>query len=69
MRKSFFCIHVCENKGTDQLRGNHAAGQYLCFFYIDSTVPLNKSKISSHGLTARFVLELVVNPEDRVSRG
>ena len=33
-----FCI--CENKGTDQLRGNRAADQRLCFRYIDSTNPL-----------------------------
>ena len=29
MRKSAFCI--CENKGADQLRGNRAADQRLCF--------------------------------------
>ena len=33
MKKPVFCI--CENKGTDQLRGNHAADQRLCFPYID----------------------------------
>ena len=46
MRKPAFCL--CENKDTDQLRGNHEADQRLCFRYIDSTIPLlSKSKISS----------------------
>ena len=46
MRKSTFCI--CENKDADQLRGNRAADQRLCFRYIDSTIPLlPKSEISS----------------------
>ena len=30
---------ICENKGTDQLRGNCAADQRLCFRFIDSTIP------------------------------
>ena len=39
MRKPDFCI--CENKDADQLRGsNHAAGQHLCFRYIDCRIPL-----------------------------
>ena len=37
MRKLDFCI--CENKGADQLHGYHAAGQRLCFRYIDRTIP------------------------------
>ena len=46
MRKPTFCI--CENKDTDQLRGNREADQRLCFRYIDSTIPLlSKSEISS----------------------
>ena len=46
MRKSDFCI--CENKGADQLCGNHTTDQPLCFCYIDSTIPLlPKSEISS----------------------
>ena len=46
MRKPAFCI--CENKDADQLRGNCAADQRLCFRYTDSTIPLlSKSKISS----------------------
>ena len=38
MRKPAFCI--CENKDTDQLRGNREADQCLCFRYIDSTISL-----------------------------
>ena len=46
IRKPAFCI--CENKGADQLHGNYAADQHLCFCYIDSTIPiLPKSEISS----------------------
>ena len=33
MRKPTFCI--CENKDTDQLRGNGEADQRLCFRFID----------------------------------
>ena len=71
MRKPDFC--KCENKGADQLCGNRAADQHLCFRYIDSTIPLlTKSKISSHFIfcvcTAGFVSDLVGNPKDRFSR-
>ena len=46
MRKSAFCI--CENTGADQLCSNRTAAQRLCFYYIDSTIPLlPKSVISS----------------------
>ena len=38
MRKPAFCI--CENKGTGQLHANHAAELYVCFHFIDSTIPL-----------------------------
>ena len=69
MRKPDFCI--CENKDADQLRGNRQADQRLCFRYTDSTVPLlSKSEISSlfcGGCTARFLSDLVGNPEDRFS--
>ena len=71
MRKPAFCI--CQNKDADQLCGNHTADQRLCFRYIDSTIPLlPKSKNSKPlaifcGCTARFVLDLVGNPEDRFS--
>ena len=41
-----------------------AADQRLCFRYIDTTIPLlPKSTIS-----ARFVSDLVGNPDDRLSR-
>ena len=46
MGKPTICI--CENKDTDQLRGNREADQRLCFRYRDSTLPLLlKSHISS----------------------
>ena len=38
MRKLAFCI--CENKDTDQLRGNSEADQRFCFGFKDSTIPL-----------------------------
>ena len=69
MRKPAFCI--CENKDADQLRGNREADQRLCFRYTDSTIPLlSKSEISGLyllWLTAWFVWDLVVSPEDRFS--
>ena len=41
-----FCI--CENKYTDQFRGNREADQRLCFCYIDSIVQYrNFVRISS----------------------
>ena len=67
MRKPDFCI--CENKDADQLRGNREADQRLCFRYTDSTIPLlPKYEIAILcGCTARLVLDLVENPEDRFS--
>ena len=70
MRKPAFCI--CENKVADQLRGHREADQRLCFCYMDSTIPLlPKSNFQVSrllcGCTARFVLDLVGNPEDRFS--
>ena len=67
MRKPAFCMHA--NKGIDQF---WAADHWLCFRYLDSTIPLfPKSKISSlsifYGCTARFVWDLVVNHKDRFS--
>ena len=42
------CFLHMGNKGTDQLSGNSAADQRLCFRYIDSSIPvLLKYKISS----------------------
>ena len=69
MRKPAFCI--CENKDADQLRGNREADQRLCFRYMESTILLLfKSKISSlqPSSVARFVSDLVGNPEDRFSQ-
>ena len=46
MGKPTICIG--ENKGADQLRGNHEADQRHCFRNTDSTIPLlSKSKISA----------------------
>ena len=66
MRKPVFCI--CENKDTNQLTGNRAADQRLCFHYKHSTIPLlPKSEISSLtmfcGCTAKFVSDLVKTPK------
>ena len=38
MKKPAFCI--CENKDADQLRSDREADQHLCFYYMDSTIPL-----------------------------
>ena len=66
MRKTVFC--TSQNKGADQLRGNSAADQRLCFRFTDSAIPpLPKSEISSSSCTAQFVSDLVGNPKDRFS--
>ena len=74
MRKPAFCI--CENKDADQLRGDREADQRLCFRYIASTIPLLPIYIYIRtfkplglfcGCRARFVLDLIGNPEDRFS--
>ena len=66
MRKPDF--RICKNKGADQLRGNHAADQRLCFRYIDSTTPLLLKPLAIFcGCAARFVLDLVGNPKSRFS--
>ena len=71
MGKPVFCI--CENKGADQLRGNRASDQRLCFRYIDITIPqLSKIRNSMPlsllcGHTVRFLSDLFGNPEDRFS--
>ena len=44
MGKPTICIG--ENKDADQLRGNREADQRLCFRFLDSTIPLLKSKSS-----------------------
>ena len=46
--RALFLVCICENKDTDQLRGNREADQCLRFRYTDSTIPLlSKSEISS----------------------
>ena len=50
MRNPTFCI--CENQCADQLRGNRAANQRICFRYIGSTIPLlPEFQASSHFLS------------------
>ena len=66
-----FCI--CQNKDADQLHGNHAADQRLCFLYIDSTLLslyfLNsKFQASRHLLWLhRYVSGPVGTPDDRLN--
>ena len=68
VRKPDFCI--CENKDTDQLRGNREADQRLCFRHLDRSTPLLpkfenfKSLASFSNCAARFVSDLDGNPED-----
>ena len=60
MGKSALCI--CKNKGADQLRGNRAADQRLCFRYKDSTISLLPKSVAIFcGFTVPFVSDLVVN--------
>ena len=67
MRKLAFCI--CENKEADQLRSDRQADQRLCFRYIDSTKIRNFKFLAIFcDCTARFVSDLVGNPEDRFSQ-
>ena len=70
MRKPAFC--KCENKDADQLCGNRTADQRLCFCYIDTQSlcflnPKFKPLAIFSDCTARFVSDLVGNPEDRFS--
>ena len=66
MRKLAFCIW--ESKDADQLRGNRKADQRLCFRYTDSTIRNFKPLGIFCDCTARFMSELVGNPEDRFSQ-
>ena len=55
MGKPAFCI--CENKDTDQLRGNREADQCLCFRYTDSVIPLlpiHLNKVISERFQSHF---------------
>ena len=71
MRKP--ALYTCENKGADQLRGNHAVDKRL-YCYTDSTIPrfpkYKKVKPLTIflGCTARFEWDFVGNPEDRFCR-
>ena len=68
MRKLAFGI--CENKGADQLCGSRTADHRPCFRYIDSKSLFFrnfKPPAIFCGCTARFVSDLVGNPEDRFS--
>ena len=60
MKKPAFCICTKE-KGADQLHGNRTADQRLCNRYINS-----KPVAILCGCIARFVSELVENPDDRL---
>ena len=69
IKKPDFCI--CENKDADQLRGNREADQRLCFRYIDpSTLLIRNYKPLAIfcSCTARYLSDLVVNPDDRFSQ-
>ena len=65
MRKPTFS--KCENKDTDQLRGNCEADQHLCFRYMDSTIPQLSKNQNFQPLAifcaciARFVSDLFEN--------
>ena len=58
-----FCI--LENKGADQLSSYRAANKRLCFYYVDSTSPLNF--LASSHLLLLYSQVCVGNPEDRFS--
>ena len=47
MRRPEFCI--CINKGAEQMHGNRAADQHLCFRNMDSASPLLLNKFESSG--------------------
>ena len=70
LRKPDFCI--CKNKDADQLRGYCKADQRLCFCYIVQSLPFLNTKFQASSLfcdfTARFVSNLVGNPEDWFSQ-
>ena len=63
--KPAFCI--CENKGVYQLCSNCTADQWVCFRYIDSKIRNFKPLAFFRGCTAWFVLDLVRNPENKIS--
>ena len=67
MRKPAFCI--CQNKGTDQLCGNNAADQHICFCYKDCKI-LQKFRDSSYllWLYSLVRVEPGINTKDSFSR-
>ena len=55
-------------KDVDQLCGNRETDQRLCFCYTESAIPLLSKPLAIFcDFTARFVWDLVGNPEDRFS--
>ena len=55
-------VCICENKGADQLHGNRAAHQRLCFHQTNSTIPQNFKPIAIFcDCAAWFVSDLVGN--------
>ena len=63
MRKP--ALSICENKGADQLLGNRAANQGLCFRHTDSTIPLLHQ---SSGFPTRSDTNEAVDPQG-IARG
>ena len=63
-------LHRLKNKGTDELYGNHAADQHLCFCLKDRTIPLlPKSKISSVVVVQPALCQIwLETPRNRFSR-
>ena len=64
------CFLHMQKHYTDQRRSNCVADQHLCFLYIYSRLVVAMTMIEQifRGCTARFVLDLVGNPEDGFSR-
>ena len=56
MRKPAF--RICKNKDADQLRGNRAADQCLCFCYLASTIPL----LPKSEITSLYISSVAVQP-------
>ena len=66
---TFNPLHICENKGVDQLHGNRRTDQSLCFCPMDSTISLlPKSIILSlypSSVIVQLVSDMVRDPTDR----
>ena len=65
-------FRICENKDTDQLRGNRETDQRFCFRRMNnpstSLIQYFKHLAIFCDCTARFVSDLVGHPDDRFSR-